>query len=123
MEGINSPIVSMFINDIKIIGVKKSGHIKKVNQELLVAFAMVDMGLISFYLRLKVKKNQAKKTLKLLQLAYINKILTKYHLDQVKPCDKIENTAIKQEPRNYVSQARAILGHEKPLMFSMIEIR
>lgn len=34
----------MFVDDIKVLGVKKSGHIKKIKQELVTAFEMVDMG-------------------------------------------------------------------------------
>lgn len=45
---------------------------------------MVEMGPISFYLGLKVSQHREKKTLKLFQLAYIDKILTKFHLDQAK---------------------------------------
>lgn len=41
---------------------------------------MVDMGPINFYLELKIKKDWAKKTLKLLQLAYIDNILLEYYL-------------------------------------------
>lgn len=34
----------MFVHDIKVLGVKKLGHIKKVKQELVTAFEMVDIG-------------------------------------------------------------------------------
>lgn len=54
---------------------------------------MADIGPISFYLGPKVEKNQAKKILKLLQPAFIDKILAKYYLDQVKPW----NTLMKEE--------------------------
>lgn len=55
----------MFIDDIKIIELKGSKAIKKIKKELVLAFEMVDMGPISFYLGLKVKRNQKKKTIKL----------------------------------------------------------
>lgn len=45
------------------------------------------MGPISFYLGLKVEKNCQKKTLKLSQLAYIDKIITKYYLNLAKSCN------------------------------------
>lgn len=38
---------------------------------------MIDMGPISFYLGLKVERDRQKKTLKLSQPAYIDKIPTK----------------------------------------------
>ncbi len=66
--------------------VKELGHIEKVKLELTAAFEMADIGSISFYLRLKIERNRAKKMPKLSQPAYIDKILAKYHLDQAKPC-------------------------------------
>lgn len=92
--GINRPIVSTFVDNIKVIGIKGSGYIKRVKPELIIAFEIVDMDLISFYLRLKVKRNRVKKMLKLSQPAYIDKILTKYHLDQAKLCNTLMKKAI-----------------------------
>ncbi len=60
-SGINGPIVSTFVDDIKVMGVKRSGHIEKVKRELSAAFEMVDMGPISFYLGLKVERDRQKK--------------------------------------------------------------
>ena len=78
---IQGPIVSIFVDNIKIMGVKGSGFIERVKKELAVASDMVDMGPISFYLGLKVERDCIKKILKLFQPAYIGKILAKYHLD------------------------------------------
>ncbi len=81
-HGLKGPIVSTFVDDIKIMGPKGSGAIEKVKRELAAAFEMVDMGPISFYLGLKVERNREKKTIKLFQPAYIQKVLAKYHLDK-----------------------------------------
>lgn len=51
---INGPIVSTFIDDIKIMEAKNSGVIDQMKQELMAAFEMVDIGPISFYLSLKI---------------------------------------------------------------------
>lgn len=59
--GINGPIVSTFLNDIKIMEVKNSEVINQVTKELTVAFEMVDIGLINFYFGLKVNQNHQKK--------------------------------------------------------------
>lgn len=59
--GLNGPIVSTFIDDIKIMGPKGSDFIRKVKAELATAFSMVDMGPISFYLGLKVIRDREKK--------------------------------------------------------------
>lgn len=52
--GIKSLVLSVFIDDNKIMTSKRIGMIKKVKQELTAAFSIVNMGLISFYLGLKV---------------------------------------------------------------------
>lgn len=54
---INGPIVSIFINDIKAIGIKRLGHIKKVKLKLVAAFEIVNIGPISFYIELNVKRD------------------------------------------------------------------
>lgn len=84
---INDPIVSIFVDDIKVIGTKESGHIKRVKAKLSAAFEMVDMSPISFYLGLKVEKDRQKQSLKLFEPAYIEKILEKYHFYLAKPCN------------------------------------
>lgn len=45
---------------------------------------MFDICLISFYFDLKVKKNYIKKSFKLFQLVYNDKILAKYRLNYTK---------------------------------------
>ena len=50
--------MSTFVDDIKVMGAKKSGHIERVKAELAAAFEMVDMGPISFYLGLKVETDR-----------------------------------------------------------------
>ncbi len=76
------------------MGVKRLGNIKIIKLELTIAFEITDIGLISFYLELKVKRNQAKKTLKLLQPAYIDKILAKYYLNKAKLCNTLMKEGI-----------------------------
>lgn len=49
---------------------------------LATTFLMVDMGLISFYLGLKIQYNREKKTLKLSQSAYIDKIFEKFYFNK-----------------------------------------
>lgn len=79
--GLNGPIVSTFVDDIKIMGPKGSDFIGKFKAELAAAFSMVDMGPISFYLGLKVIRDREKKTIKLSQPAYIDKVLERFHLN------------------------------------------
>ncbi len=63
--GLNGPIISTFVDDIKIMAPKRSPFIEKVKAELVSAFQMVDIGTISFYLGLRVDQNREEKTIKL----------------------------------------------------------
>lgn len=54
---INSPIVSSFVNNIKIMGAINFEVISWVNEELTVVFKMIDIESISFYLNLKVSQD------------------------------------------------------------------
>lgn len=80
--GLDGPVVSTFVDDIKIMALKGSGIIERVKAELASAFSMVDMGPISFYLGLKVERDREKRTTKLSQPAYIDKVLARSHLDK-----------------------------------------
>lgn len=51
---INGLIVSMFVDDIKIMRAKNLGIISRVKEKLMVAFEMIDIEPISFYLSLKI---------------------------------------------------------------------
>ena len=55
--GLNGPIMSVFVDDIKIIGIKGTGVIDKVKAELIAGFSMVEMGPISFYRSLRVDRD------------------------------------------------------------------
>lgn len=79
---LNSLIISIFINNIKIMALKKSGIIKRMKAELTIAFLMVDMKSIIFYFGLKVERNREKQIIKLFQLIYIDKILNKFYLNK-----------------------------------------
>lgn len=61
---------------------KKSGMIEAVKAELTLAILIVDMGLISFYLSLKLEQNREKRIIKLFQATYIDKVLAKFHFNK-----------------------------------------
>lgn len=54
---INRPIVSTFIDEIKVIDVNGLDHITNIKLELATAFEILDIGLISFYPGLEVERN------------------------------------------------------------------
>lgn len=79
--GLNGPVVSMFVDDIKIMAPKESEITQRMKTKLTTAFSIIDMGPISFYLGLKVVQNRTNQMIKLLQPAYIDKVLLRFHLN------------------------------------------
>ncbi len=123
--GINGPIVNTFVDDIKIMRAKNSGVINQVKQELTAAFEMADMGPISFYFGLKVSRDREKKTIKLSQPAYIDKILAKFYLSQANTLNTpMKETPLKpSEKEATAAKRKRYQGMTGSIMFSMVETR
>ena len=125
--GLNGSIVSTFVDDIKIMGIKRSGFIERVKAELAAAFSIVDMGPISFYLGLKVTRDREKKTIKLSQPAYIDKVLEKFHLSGANtansPMKELALLTPRTEGEASPSEKERYQGMTGSLMFSMVETR
>lgn len=81
LASFNNLIFNKFINNIKIIDIKKSKNIIKIKAKLAKRFLIIDLKLINFYFDLKIEKDKEKKIIKLFQLVYIDKIFFKFHLD------------------------------------------
>ena len=64
LTGLNDQVVSVFVDDIEIKGMKGSDVINKVKAELITAFSLVDIGPISFYLGLNVERDREKRIIK-----------------------------------------------------------
>lgn len=85
------------------------------------------MGPISFYLGLKVKRDQEKRTIKLSQPADIDRILEKFHLDKA----NLVNAAMKEEAlllqktdgKASTAEMERYQGMTGSLMFSIVETR
>lgn len=80
----------------------------------------MDIGPISFYLGLKVDRNREKRTIKLSQLAYIQKVLTKYYFNKTNPT----NTLIKEVHWLHwgnTGEIKRYQGMTNLLIFSMVE--
>ena len=125
--GLKGPVLSVFVDDIKIMAPKDSGIIKRVKAELTAAFSMSDMGPISFYLGLRIDRDRKQRTIKLSQPAYIEKVLERFHLDKANPV----NTPMKESvPLSQREEAEAsppekerYQGMTGSIMFSMVETR
>lgn len=85
------------------------------------------MGPISFYLGLKVQRNQKKQTIKLFQPAYIDKVFSKFHLNKVYIVNiSMKKIALlKQRTNGEVSASEKKRYQEMTgsLMFSIVETR
>lgn len=109
------------------MGIKDSNIITRVKQELTTVFEIANMGPISFYLGLKVTQDQEKKILKLSQLAFIDKILAQFHLNQA----KTSNTLMKKTCLLFNKGKKEITTAEKKcyqrmidsIIFLIVEIR
>lgn len=125
--GLDGPVVSTFVDDIKIMASKESGMIERVKSKLTSAFSMVNMGPISFYLGLKVQRDRENRTIKLSQPAYIDKVLSKFHLNKAHSVNTpIKETALLEQRTDgeaSPSEKERYQGMEGSLMFSMVETR
>lgn len=97
--GLKGPVLSVFVDDIKIMAPKDSGITSRVKRELTAAFSMSDMGPISFYLGLQIDRDREQRTIKLSQPAYIEKILEKLHLDKANPINALMKELVMLTPR------------------------
>ena len=97
---LNKPIVSTFVDNIKIIAPKRSSFIEKVKTKLVSTFPIVDMGPISFYFGLRVDRNGEEKTIKLSQLMYIEKVLRKFFFNQANLTNISMKKSIQLLPNN-----------------------
>ena len=104
---------------------KGSGRIARAKEELTSAFSMVDMGPISYYLGLQIKRDREQRTIKLSQSIYIEKIVHRFGLQNAKPA----NTPMLDEPLlpndKTATEAEVIKYQEMvgSIMFVMIETR
>lgn len=82
-----------FVEDIKIMAPKE-----QVKAELASAFSLADMGPISFDLGLTVERDREKRTVKLSQPAYIDKVLARFHLNKAHSVNTpMKETALLQQ--------------------------
>ena len=125
--GLKGPVLSVFVDDIKIMAPKDSGIIKRVEAELTAAFSMSDMGPISFYLGLRIYRDRKQRTIKLSHPAYIEKVLERFHLDKANPVNTPmkESVPLSQREEGEASppEKERYQGMTGSIMFSMVETR
>ena len=62
-EELKNLLLSVFVDDIKIMAPKDIGIIQRVKTWLTAAFSMSDIGPISFYLGLRIDRDQKRRTI------------------------------------------------------------
>ena len=71
-------IVSIYVDDLQIIRAKNSNEIQKLKDLLSTRFSMTDLGPIRQYLGMEITRDRNKKTLRISQGRYIQKILDRF---------------------------------------------
>ena len=123
--GLDGPIVTAYVDDIKIMG-KDAGMVSAVKSQFKAAFDMVDMGPISYYLGLKVERNRKDRIITISQPAYIDKVAARFGLDKAAPSQypiregQILEPNNKQATEAEIKRYQAMIGS---VMFAMIETR
>jgi Reverse transcriptase (RNA-dependent DNA polymerase) len=69
--------MTVYVDDVKLIGSDKLA-MKQVIEQLSQEFKVTELGDVSFYLGMEVKRDRMRRTVTLSQRAYIEKILDKY---------------------------------------------
>lgn len=124
---LDKTVLSIFVDDIKIIALKDSEIIEWVKLELIFTFFIIDIDFINFYLGLKMQQDRENRTIKLSQPAYINKILNQFQLDKAHTINTpIKKTALlkqKTEGEASLSDKKRYQGMTGFLILSIVEIR
>lgn len=124
-EGVRGPIITTFVDDPNIFAPRGSGIISRIKSELAAAFDMVDMGPLAFYVGLKVTRDREKRTIKLSQPGYIEKLLDRHGMLKAKTTKvPMRETALlpSDTPASDLEKAKysAKVGS---IMYAMVETR
>jgi hypothetical protein len=77
-------IIAIYVNDLLIAGASKSA-INQIKASLSKRFKMTDLGACHFYLSMEVTRDRPRRTLRLSQAAYIQKVLQEHGFGACKP--------------------------------------
>ena len=120
-------IVSVYVDDIQILGPKGSKHILILKKELSRKFAMTDLGPCSYYLGMEIVRNREARTVRVTQTTYLKKVLTRFGMSNcaTAPTPMVINTQMQAE---LVDKARPEVTQEYQsmigsMMYPMIQTR
>ena len=83
-EGSTKVIISAYVDDLIIMN-NNLPYLQETKKKLGDIFAMRDLGEISSYLRIKIKRDRKNRTVSLSQSKYIEDILKKYGMENCRP--------------------------------------
>ena len=120
-------IISVYVDDLQIIGPRNSPYIAQLKASLSKRFDMTDLGEAKTYLGIQISRDRIKRTMSITQSEYINKVLKRFNMQDCKgaftPMDakaefskETSNTATKEEIKLY----QAMIGS---VMYCMVETR
>jgi hypothetical protein len=77
-------ILVTHVDDMLICG-PNSKLISQFKQQLSSTFDMQDLGPVTYFLEVRIVRNRAKRSIQLIQDAYIRKVIKRYNLEDAKP--------------------------------------
>jgi Reverse transcriptase (RNA-dependent DNA polymerase) len=89
--------IAVYVDDIIII-CSDINYLNEIKRKLGLQFTMKDLGEISQYLGITIKRNRNSKTICLTQKKYVDDILKKYGMQDCNP------VSISMEPNTYLSK-------------------
>lgn len=77
--------MNIYINNIQIFDFKKNKNILNLKKKLNKKFVITNFGPFIYYLniilyRIKIQKNRIKKTIKIIQIIYLKKIIARFEI-------------------------------------------
>jgi hypothetical protein len=120
-------IIAIYVDDLLIAGASKSA-IDQIKASLSKRFKMTDLGACHFYLGMEVTRDRPRRTLRLSQAAYIQKVLQEHGFGACKPVTTPMETSSRLVPADQDYQAdkafrrkyQSIVGS---LMYAMLGTR
>ena len=120
-------IVSVYVDDLQIIGAKNSNEIQKLKDLLSTRFSMTDLGPIRQYLGMEITRDRNKKTLRISQGRYIQKILDRFGMTDcalyptpIVPGNQLRKEIILTTTKEEIQYYQSLVGS---LIYAMVETR
>jgi transposase InsO family protein len=125
-DGINGLIVTVYVDDLNIIGRDKQA-IQRLKNALSERFDMTDLGPISYYLGMSVTRDRAARTITLSQKGYLQKVLHTFGFEEARPAAtpmepgiRLEKETAQPAEPEAVQQYQSAIGS---LMYAMTGTR